>query len=140
MTQPTISQTARLESPFRTRLTSVGSRDYDREKAEAAVGDLLVALGVDTSAENVADTPRRVVAAYRELLSPEAFNFTTFPNSDGYDELVLVKAIPFVSLCAHHLLPFVGHAHVGYIPGERIVGLSKLARVVHHFSRALQVQ
>jgi GTP cyclohydrolase I len=77
---------------------------------------------------------------YRELLTPEPFNFTTFANADGYDELVLVRSIPFVSLCAHHLLPFKGEAHVAYLPGERIVGLSKLARTVHHFSKALQVQ
>ena len=139
VTQP-IASTSHLETPSRTRLSAVGSDDRDLNKAEDAVRDLLAALGVDTTTEDVTDTPRRVVAAYRELLSPEPFNFTTFPNSDGYDELVLVRAIPFVSLCAHHLLPFVGHAHVGYIPGDRIVGLSKLARVVHHFSRSLQVQ
>src|SRR5918996_5448238 len=77
---------------------------------------------------------------YLELLTPPAFNPTTFPNDAGYDELVLSKDIPFTSLCAHHALPFSGVAHVGYLPGERILGLSKLARVVHYFSRSLQVQ
>jgi GTP cyclohydrolase I len=68
------------------------------------------------------------------------FSFTTFANAAGYDELVLALDIPFVSLCAHHLLPLTGHAHVAYVPGTRIVDLSKLARVVHHFARSLQVQ
>jgi GTP cyclohydrolase I len=77
---------------------------------------------------------------YQELLTPKAFNPTTFPNDDGYDELVLSKNIPFTSLCAHHALPFSGVAHVGYLPGDRIIGLSKLARVVHYFAHSLQVQ
>jgi GTP cyclohydrolase I len=77
---------------------------------------------------------------YEELLTPKPFNPTTFPNEHGYDELVLSKNIPFTSLCAHHALPFSGVAHVGYIPGKQILGLSKLARVVHYFSRSLQVQ
>jgi GTP cyclohydrolase I len=108
--------------------------------AEQAVADLLVALGRDLGDEHTSDTPRRVAAAYAELLSPEPFNLTTFPNEEGYDELVLGRDIPFHSLCQHHLLPFKGVAHVGYLPGDRILGLSKLARVVDLFSRDLQVQ
>jgi GTP cyclohydrolase I len=81
-----------------------------------------------------------MVDAYSELLTPQSFQATTFPNDDGYDELVVVKSIPFHSLCMHHVLPFQGVAHVGYLPGERIVGLSKLGRVVEHFARDLQVQ
>src|SRR4051812_15868388 len=77
---------------------------------------------------------------YRELLTPASFEPTTFPNDDGYDELVVATQIPFHSLCEHHLLPFVGVAHVGYLPGDRIIGLSKLARVVELFARNLQVQ
>jgi GTP cyclohydrolase IA len=73
-------------------------------------------------------------------LTPRPFTLTTFPNDEGYDELVLARDIPFQSLCQHHLLPFRGVAHVGYIPGERILGLSKLARVVELFARGLQVQ
>lgn len=108
--------------------------------AERAVADLLVALGQDPGNEHTRDTPRRVAAAYAELLTPRAFNLTTFPNDEGYDELVLARHIPFHSLCQHHLLPFTGVAHVGYLPGDRILGLSKLARVVELFARGLQVQ
>jgi GTP cyclohydrolase I len=110
------------------------------DAAGRAVTALLLALGHDPSSEHVRDTPRRVAEAYAELLTPQPFQLTTFPNEEGYDELVLARAIPFHSLCQHHLLPFVGIAHVGYLPGERIVGLSKLARVVEHFARDLQVQ
>jgi len=112
----------------------------DRPRAEAAARDLLDALGVDVAEESTRETPRRLVDVYAELLSPSPFNPTTFPNDGGYDELVVARAIPFHSLCEHHLLPFVGVAHVGYLPGERILGLSKLARVVELFARDLQVQ
>src|SRR3954464_14945455 len=112
----------------------------DHSAVERAARGLLAALGADVDDESLRDTPRRMAAAYAEMLSPEPFNATTFPNDGHYDELVVVRDIPFHSLCEHHLLPFVGVAHVGYIPGERIVGLSKLARVVDHFARALQVQ
>jgi GTP cyclohydrolase I len=108
--------------------------------AERAVADLLIALGQDPTSEHLRDTPRRVAHAYQELLTPRPFNPTTFANDEGYDELVVARDIPFHSLCQHHLLPFQGVAHVGYIPGERIIGLSKLARVVEHFARRLQVQ
>ena len=78
--------------------------------------------------------------AYTELLTPQPFRPTTFPNDDGYDELIVARAIPFHSLCMHHLLPFHGVAHIGYLPGERIIGLSKLGRVVELFARDLQIQ
>jgi GTP cyclohydrolase IA len=112
----------------------------DLVRAERAVTDLLAALGQDPASEQLLDTPRRVAATYAELLTPAPFTPTTFPNDEGYDELVLVRAIPFQSLCEHHLLPFVGVAHVGYLPADRILGLSKLARVVELFSRRLQLQ
>jgi GTP cyclohydrolase I len=112
----------------------------DLARAEQAVADLLAALGQDPSSEQLHDTPRRVAASYAELLTPTPFTPTTFPNDEGYDELVLAKAIPFQSLCQHHLLPFVGVAHVGYLPAGRILGLSKLARVVELFARRLQLQ
>jgi GTP cyclohydrolase I len=112
----------------------------DVARAEHAVRELLVALGQDPSSEDLVGTPRRVAAAYRELLTPRPFSATTFPNDEGYDEMVVARDIPFHSLCQHHLLPFHGVAHVGYLPGERILGLSKLARIVEYFARRLQVQ
>ena len=112
----------------------------DRVRAERAAADLLEALGIDVAQEDVADTPRRVARMYEELLTPQPFNPTTFENDAGYDEMVLARDIPFTSLCAHHMLPFTGIAHVGYLPGGRIIGLSKLARVVTFFARNLQVQ
>jgi GTP cyclohydrolase IA len=115
-------------------------REIDLAAAELAAADLLTALGADLQEEQLRGTPRRMAEAYAELLTPTEFQPTTFPNEDGYDELVLVRSIPFHSLCMHHLLPFQGVAHVGYLPDERIVGLSKLGRVVELFARDLQVQ
>ncbi|MCW2717272.1 MAG: cyclohydrolase 1 [Pseudonocardia sp.] len=112
----------------------------DLPAAERAVTALLVALGKDPTDEHLSGTPDRVARAYADLLTPRAFDLTTFPNDEGYDELVLARDIPVQSLCEHHLLPFHGVAHVGYLPGDRILGLSKLARIVEQFSRDLQVQ
>jgi GTP cyclohydrolase I len=112
----------------------------DLAAAERAATDLLVALGLPVDGDDMADTPRRMVQAYAELLTVEPFDFTTFPNSQQYDELVLVEDIPVRSICEHHMLPFVGVAHIGYLPDERILGLSKFARVVDCFSRRAQTQ
>jgi GTP cyclohydrolase I len=112
----------------------------DVEGATSAARDLLVALGADLTQAGLEETPRRIAKAYAELLTPRPFTMTTFPNDEHYDELVLASHIPFSSLCEHHVLPFIGVAHVGYLPGERILGLSKLARVVELFARRLQVQ
>jgi GTP cyclohydrolase I len=112
----------------------------DLPAAAAAVRALLVAFGEDPDAEHLRRTPHRVASAYAELLTPEPFEFTTFSNDENYDQLVLAHDIPFRSLCEHHLLPFSGVAHVGYLPSHRIVGLSKLARVVEKFASGLQVQ
>jgi GTP cyclohydrolase IA len=117
-----------------------GRRRPDREAARRAVADLLVALDRDPTDGHLAETPGRVADAFAELLTPRPFDLTTFPNDEGYDELVLARGIPVHSLCEHHLLPFHGVAHVGYLPGSRILGLSKLARVVELFARDLQVQ
>ncbi len=123
------------------RLRVVRSRTtVDLKAAEQAVGDLLRALGRDPREPHLTDTPRRVADAYAELLTPPPFDLTTFPNDEGYNELVMATAIPVQSLCEHHLLPFTGVAHIGYLPGERILGLSKLARVLDLFARDLQVQ
>jgi GTP cyclohydrolase I len=112
----------------------------DLAAAEKAAADLLTALGIDHDSGALAATPGRIARAYAELLTPREFSMTTFPNDEGYDELVIARDIPFVSLCEHHLLPFIGTAVVGYLPKDRILGLSKLARVVEHFSRRPQVQ
>jgi GTP cyclohydrolase IA len=145
MTDP--ARTQRGTAPAATRrLRVVHDRDgVDLAAAERAVADLLVALGKDPANVHLADTPRRVAASYAELLTPPEFDLTTFPNDEGpndegYDELVLAKNIPVRSLCEHHLMPFHGVAHVGYLPADRILGLSKLARVVELFARDLQVQ
>ena len=121
-------------------LTGEEPSGVDLQAAESAAHDLLVALGADLSAESVAGTPARMARMYAELLTPSPFTPTTFPNDGGYDELVVARDIPFHSLCEHHLLPFIGVAHVAYLPGERLVGLSKLARLVESVARALQVQ
>ena len=123
------------------RLRVVRDRvDVDLPAAEEAVTALLRALGKDPADEHLAGTPRRVADAYAEMLSPRQFDLTTFPNDEGYNELVLATDIPVHSLCEHHLLPFTGVAHIGYLPGERILGLSKFARVLEMFARDLQVQ
>ena len=118
----------------------VDASRFDRVAAERAALDLLRAIGADLDAPGMAGTPRRVAAAYAELITPAQFVATTFPNEGRYDELVVVRDISFHTLCMHHLLPFYGQAHVAYLPGESIVGISKLARVVEAFSRDLQVQ
>ena len=134
-----------------TAATSAAAQDLNRWRverhpridlgaAEAAAADLLSALGVDLTHESTAATPGRMARALADLLTPRDFDMTTFPNDEGYDELVLVQDIPVQSLCEHHVLPFVGVAHVGYLPGDRILGLSKLARTVEHHARGVQAQ
>jgi GTP cyclohydrolase IA len=123
------------------RLAAVASRSaIDLAAAERAVTDLLHALGRDPGDPHLAETPRRVADSYAEMLTPREFELTTFANDEGYNELVMARDIPVQSLCEHHLLPFAGVAHIGYLPGDRILGLSKLARVLDLFARDLQVQ
>lgn len=112
----------------------------DLARAELAAGDFLRALGMSLDSAHLAATPQRMARAWAELLSPREFDLTTFPNDEGYDEMVIVRDIPVRSLCEHHLLPFSGRASIGYLPGERIVGLSKLARIMEHFACRPQTQ
>ena len=112
----------------------------DEEAAERAVPSCSRRSASTSTTASLRDTPGRVARMYGELLTPRPFTVTTFPNDGVYDELVVVRDIPFSSLCEHHLMPFTGVAHVAYLPGERIVGLSKLARVVELYARRLQVQ
>jgi len=112
----------------------------DVPAAQAAVADLLRALGRDITDPHLVDTPRRVTEAFVELLTPRPHRWTVFRNSEGYEDLVLVRNIPFHSVCEHHLLPFRGTATIGYVPGGRLMGLSKLARGLELFARDLQIQ
>src|SRR5919112_92396 len=116
------------------------STERDLVTAERAAAEFLLALGIDLTSPGLAETPARMAHAYAELLTPRDFSLTTFDNDGGYDELILARSIPVRSVCEHHLLPFVGVAHVGYLPGDRILGLSKLARVVELFAHGAQVQ
>jgi GTP cyclohydrolase I len=115
------------------------------EQALAAVRTLIEWAGDDPDREGLLDTPRRVVKAYGELFAgyatdPREYLERTFEEVGGYDELVILRDIRVVSFCEHHMLPFLGKAHVAYLPRDRVVGISKLARVVHGFARRLQIQ
>jgi GTP cyclohydrolase I len=121
-------------------LEVLASPAVDQAAAERAVRELLLSFGADPESEHLRDTPRRVAQAYADFLTPRPFRLTTFPNDEGYDQLIIARNIRFHSLCEHHLLPFVGYAHVAYLPKDKILGLSKLARLVEMFARDLQVQ
>ena len=134
-----------VKSSSKPAIVAVPAQRPTREEAEAAVRVLLRWAGEDPSREGLLDTPKRVVKAYDELFKgytqdAEAQLATVFEEVEGYDDMVLVKDIPFTSHCEHHMVPFVGKAHVAYFPAEGVVGLSKLARVVEVFARRLQTQ
>jgi GTP cyclohydrolase IA len=126
--------------PVTTVPTPASPPGVDLDRAECAATEFLHALGISTASESLQQTPRRMAKAYAELFAAKPFQMTTFPNDEQYDELVIARSLPMRSVCEHHLLPFTGIAHVGYLPGERILGLSKLARVVQHFAARPQVQ
>ena len=122
-----------------------GNKRPTQEDAEAAVRTLIEWAGDDPAREGLLDTPSRVAKAYRELFAgyeadPREYLERTFDEVGGYDELVVLRDIRVVSFCEHHMLPFLGKAHVGYLPNNRVVGISKLARVVNGFARRLQIQ
>jgi len=119
------------------------AKTVDTERIEKAVREILVAVGEDTSREGLKNTPKRVAAMYAELLAgmnedPAEHIRSVF--TEKYDEIVLLRDIPFYSICEHHLMPFIGSAHVAYLPSGIVLGVSKLARIVDCFSRRLQVQ
>ena len=125
------------------RLGAVMTGPFDLPRIEAAVREILIAIGEDPDREGLVRTPARVAAAYAELFAglhddPRRHLAVTF--DEGHKEMVVLRDIPFASSCEHHLLPFTGHAHVGYIPQGRVVGLSKLARLVEGYARRPQVQ
>jgi len=134
----------RLDTPEFLRKFELDFQPVDLEAAKHSITDLLYAIGEDPTREGLHDTPKRVAKAYQELVS----GYTTDPKKliNGavfdveYDDMVIVTDIEYYSLCEHHMLPFMGHAHVAYIPGKKVVGLSKIPRIVDMFSRRLQVQ
>ncbi len=121
------------------------TRKPSRKQAEEAVSTLLLWAGEDTRREGLVDTPARVARAYEDWFSgykedPVGFLTRTFEEVDGYDEMIVLRHIEFESHCEHHMAPIIGHAHVGYLPNNKVVGISKLARVVDAFARRFQVQ
>src|SRR6478672_4682353 len=140
--------------PVRDALPSSGSQfavtdpnadDVNREAAEEAVRTLLRWAGEDPSREGLLDTPKRVVKAYRDWYSgyredPRDYLARTFKEVAGYDELIVLRDIEFESHCEHHMAPIIGRAHIGYLPTDKVVGISKLARVVEGYARRFQVQ
>lgn len=129
---------ARKTSAHKPRTTS-------RKQAEEAIRTLLLWAGDDPDREGLADTPARVARAYEDWFSgyredPLRFMERTFQEVEGYDEMIVLRDIEFESHCEHHMAPIIGHAHVGYLPHKKIVGISKLARVVEAYARRLQVQ
>ena len=124
---------------------TVNTKTVSQTEAEEAVRTLIRWAGDDPDREGLRDTPSRVANSYAELFAgydsnPRDYLERTFEEVGGYDELVVLRDIPVVSFCEHHMLPVLGHAHVGYLPTNRVVGISKLARVVHGFARRLQIQ
>jgi GTP cyclohydrolase I len=118
-------------------------KSVDQRRIEKAVAEILLAIGEDPDREGLRDTPARVAKMYAELLSgmredPEIHLKSVF--TENYDEIVLLRDIPFYSVCEHHLLPFIGSAHVAYLPTGRVLGVSKLARIVDCFAKRLQCQ
>ena len=127
------------------RKAAPGAAKVSREQAEEAVRTLLRWAGDDPGREGLLDTPKRVVNAYRDWFSgyavdPREYMRRTFEEVEGYDELVVLRDIAFESYCEHHMAPIIGRAHVGYLPSDKVVGISKLARVVDGYARRFQVQ
>jgi len=138
---PSADPSSAVEAPDdAAHLRVVADRSIDLAAAERGAALFLTSLGVDLTEEGLDETPGRMAKAWAEFFTPRSFDMTTFPNDEGYGDLVLARGIPFRSICEHHLLPFTGTAHVGYLPGERILGLSKLARIVEYFASRPQVQ
>lgn len=136
------AQTQLIKAPF---AGSVTEQRPTRAEAEAAVRTLIRWAGDDADREGLVQTPERVVRSYEEFFSgyqsdPAAMLRRTFSETEGYDEMVVLRGIDFESHCEHHMVPIIGRAHIGYLPNRRVVGISKLARVVEAFAKRLQIQ
>jgi len=119
--------------------------DIVDEKVENSIKEILRFIGEDPERDGLLDTPRRVAKMYKEVLGgynidPLEYLSKMFEETDGYDEMIVLRDIRFVSMCEHHMLPFIGRAHIAYIPTRKVVGISKIARVVDALSRRLQIQ
>jgi len=114
--------------------------EMDQAMIEEGVRTMLIGLGEDPQREGLQNTPARFAKMMMEMTTPPSFTPTTFSNEDDYDQIVMVSNIPFYSQCEHHLVPFFGQAHIGYLPQADYIGLSKFPRVVEYFARRLQVQ
>lgn len=112
----------------------------DKTRIENAVKEILLAIGEDPLREGLVDTPKRVARTLTELLTPNEFEFRTFANEGHYDQFIICKDISFHSLCEHHMLSFFGHVTIGYLPADRLIGLSKLVRLVQYRAARLQIQ
>ena len=136
---------SRAEQPVRTRIQRPGGRRPSQEQAEEAVRTLIRWAGDDPSREGLLGTPDRVVRSYREFFrgydqDPNHILKRTFQETDGYDEMIVLKDMRFESHCEHHLAPIIGRAHIAYLPHHRVVGISKLARLLDCFAKRLQIQ
>src|ERR1700682_3766696 len=132
-------------APWRSQMLKKKTRAVSRAAAEAAVQTLMRWAGDDPMREGLRDTPKRVVSAYQDWFSgysidPGAYLRRTFEEVEGYDEMVVLRDIAFESHCEHHLAPIIGRAHIGYLPRNRVVGISKLARLVNVYAKRLQIQ
>jgi GTP cyclohydrolase IA len=140
----TVPETSALSDHVRAAPEPVLPRP-SREEAEAAVRTLLSYIGDNPGREGLVETPKRFVSAYEELFAgykecPAEVLDRTFSETGGYDDMVLVRDIPFYSHCEHHVMPFTGRAHIAYVPTGRVVGLSKIARLIDVYARRLQTQ
>jgi len=122
-----------------------GSQPFSEQKAQDAIRTILEYIGEDVTREGLIDTPNRILKSYKEIFAgynvdPTEIMSKTFKNTHGYSEYVLLKDIHFTSTCEHHMLPFIGIANIAYIPNKKIVGISKLARVVEVFAKRMQIQ
>jgi len=136
---------SKTEQTTATTTTEAANGRPSREEAEAAVRVLLRWAGDNPEREGLIDTPARVVRSYEEFyagyqIDPREILARTFSEVDGYDEMIVLKDIRFESYCEHHMVPIIGRAHVAYLPGHRVVGISKLARLVDAFAKRLQIQ